>query len=149
MGDYAVIADVQSHLGDRTIGASGIVTTTQVDAWIDQAEREVIGTISAVGGSNDYTADTAHATPIIRHWVATYVSGLARRAYAASAGDGSNEDGNDEIEGWRELLRTIRSDPSFYIQMLANAASSNSNRLLGGSDGTNTDGAKFKMTEVF
>lgn len=149
MGDYCSTTHVEAHMGGRAFNSTAIVTDTQADAWINHAERQLIGTLAAVGGSSDYTADTTHALLIIRDWVAIYVAGLARRSYAAAAGDGQNEDGQDEIEGWNELLQDIRRDPAHYIQMLTAAANSSSNHLSAHCDSDDADTANFLISEVF
>lgn len=150
MGDYADAAThVQPLLGGRTFGASAIVTTAQADAWIDQAERELIGTIAAGGGSTDYTADTTHAVLIIREWVSMFVAGKCRMAYASAAGDSDNDDGRQEVEDWRELLQAIRSNPIPYVQLLAQSASQSVAGIRSHADATIADDASFKMTEKF
>lgn len=149
MGDYATAAShVAPLLGGRSFGTD-LVTEAQADAWIDEAERELIGTIAASGGLTDYTADTTHATLIIRHWVATYVAGRCRRAFSAAVGDADNPDGQEEITGWRDLLAAIRSNTDHFVNMLSNSASQSVAGIRSHAVSTDTDTSSFKMTEVF
>lgn len=124
---YATYSDVQARLGGRfAFGASTKPSTTQVTAWIAEAEAVLNGTLQAAELEAPYTADAA--VLILRNWVTSYVEGLVRGVNAAAGGDGSNDDGQSLIETWENRLRDIATRPVWYGAMLGAGAAPDSAR---------------------
>lgn len=103
---YAAVSDVQARNPYRTIGASSKPTTTQVTAWITEAEAEVNGLLSALGLTSPATGDGA---TILKHKVVAYVAGLVQQAYANAGGD-ENDDGRAEIDAWDQFLDELAAE---------------------------------------
>lgn len=114
---WAVLADVQARLAGRTISATSKPTSTQVEAWIAEAEAMLTGSLGAAG--LPLPAAGATGATIMRAWVCDYAEGRTRMAYASAGGDGSNDDGKDQVEGFRQLTVNIRRYPTDYGAMLA------------------------------
>lgn len=152
MGTYALIGDVQARLAGRpTFGASTKPSQAQVEAWIDEAEAMLTGSLGAADISLP-SAGTAGAK-IVRSWVCDYAEGHARMAYAAAGGDGGNDDGKDLVQHFRDLLVNVRRFPSEYGPMLAGGAAVEGTSKIRGS---NTDTAaddyiapEFERDEVW
>lgn len=118
MPTYAQISDLVARLGNRPFHATSVPNTTQGASLLDSAEAEILGTLEAVGIPSAYVADT-RGFQILQGWIAEYVTGLLRRAYAAAGGDGGNPDGQTQINEWKERLRWILDNPSLAKAMLA------------------------------
>lgn len=129
MGTYVADAsEVQPRAGNRAITSTSKPSTSEVGDWIDEAEAELEGALAAAGIPTSYAAG-ARGFKILRAWIGSYVAGLVRVSWAASAGDGGNEDGRREITEWKDRLRDIAADPSRFSAMLSSAGSSASNTV--------------------
>lgn len=117
MPTYAQTTDVAARIGGRPFSATTVPSTTQAEAMLDSAEAELLGTLEAVGVSSSY-APASRGFAILQGWIAEYVTGLLRRAMAAAAGDGTNPDGQQQIDEWRDRLRWILDNPSIASSML-------------------------------
>ncbi len=118
MGTYATHSEIAARAGNRPLTSTSKPSTTDVDAWIDEAEAEVLGALRAAGISDSYTAGTSGFN-ILRGWVGNFVAGLLRVSWAAAAGSGSNEDGRTLVNDWREMLKQIGRDPAHFSAMLS------------------------------
>ena len=118
MGTYASYADVQARIPGRSISATTKPSSTQVDAWVEEAEAMILGSLGAAG----ITAPASSLTnpgKIVRAWVCDYAEGMTRMAYASAGGDGANQDGKDLRESFRALTVNIRRSPQDYGAMLS------------------------------
>ena len=126
MGTWAAYTDVAARIPYRTIGTSSKPTSTQVEAYITQAEHALEGALLAGGctlpGGSDDGAD------VMAMWVLDYAEGMTRQAYAAAGGDGGNDDGQDLIDRFLGLLDKIRENPSWYDALLNGGDSGDSAR---------------------
>lgn len=122
MGNYATTAtNVAPLVPYRTIGASTSPSTTTVDSWIEEAEAELDGILSAQGLSVPLSG--TNPIRIARGWVAEYVAGRVMRAYATAGGDPANEQGRTEIEAWRLRMKEIAMDASRFGAQLGQGTS--------------------------
>jgi hypothetical protein len=153
MAEYAALTDVQARLAGRTIDASSLPSSTQVEGWLDEAEAELNGTLISAGLPAPY--DSAHAKTILGRWVTDYAEGRTRRAYASAGGDSTAQDGKDLIETWDRRLHDIVTPPgpSRYEAVLSAASASSSASSL---RAANTDpdaddyiDAEFETGEVW
>jgi hypothetical protein len=103
--------DVAARIGARPLDESSSPSTTEVSAWIDEAEAELIGTLESVGLATSFAANS-RGSLVCRAWISAYVAGLVRRAHAASGGDGANADGQREIDDWRARIQRIVTSPA-------------------------------------
>lgn len=127
MGTYvASAAEIQPRAGNRAITSTSKPSTTEVSDWIDEAEAEILGALAASSIPTSYASGT-RGFRILRGWVGGYVAGLVRVSWAASAGDGGNQDGQRELDDWKARLRMIADDPSRVSAMLSEAGSPASN----------------------
>lgn len=116
MPDYATLDDVRSRVGGRLIDATTVPSTADVSSMLDEAEAELMATL--LGAGLDSAQLSNSGSRVVRHWVANYVSGWFRVSYAAAAGDGDNEDGERQLDDWRQRLTDIMKNPAFYAAML-------------------------------
>lgn len=144
MGTYATSADVTRNIPGRSIGETTTPSTTDIDAWISQAEAMLTGALVAGGVSTPIT--NANGILIMEAWAVLYAEGHARMTVAAGLGDGANDDGKDLIEQFNKVLDDIRADPAGIEAMLSGGATSDTTRkvkayVLDNNDGlTVTDG---------
>lgn len=117
MGTYATIADVESRLGGREVLSAQAIKPTSVERHIGEAEQELLGTLAAY--EIPAPAGSSSGGTILRGWVSDYVAGLVRGSMAAAAGDGSNDDGQEYRERWRQLLDKIERRPTTVSAMLS------------------------------
>lgn len=117
---YAALSDVQARLPGRTFSATSKPTIAQVEAWLEEAEAMVLGSIRAAQIAVPGVADDG--AKIIRSWMVDYAEGHTRQAHAAGAGVNASDDGKDMVDAFRELLVNVRRYGSDYGPMLANGA---------------------------
>jgi len=131
MGTYAATTDVDARLAGRPASsASTKPTSTQVGAWIDEAEAMLTGALAA-GDCTTPVTDTG-GIKIMRSWACDYAEGRARMAYAAAAGDGTNKDGESLIEKFDKLIDDIIKCPAKYDAILSSGGASDNTRRLRG-----------------
>lgn len=133
---YASIGDITARNPYRAIGASTKPSQSEVEAWISQAEAMLNGALAGAGMTTPYT-DSA-AVLILRNWVASYVEGLVRMAYAASGGDGANDDGKDLVKAFLDRLDDIAVNAARYDRMLTPSSTADTTT---GVRASNLDGA--------
>lgn len=148
---YAVLSDVQARLSGRTIAALSKPSSTQVETWLAEAAAMLAGSLGAAGlplpevGTNGALIMTA--------WECDYAEGRTRMAYASAGGDGTNDDGKDLVEGFRQLTVNIRRYPSDYGAMLASGnAPEGSSKCRGSNTDTEADdyiAPEFERDEVW
>ena len=133
MPTFAAVTDIPPLVGGRSISASTTPNTTQVTAWIDEAEAELLGTLASVAIPTDYPVNS-RGYRIIRHWVTQYIAGLFRQSHAAAGGDGGNNDGKEIIDAWRKMLQQIVEDsPRFEAMLSAGGSAAKTNPGMPGS----------------
>lgn len=128
MGTYATNADVTRNIPARPIDSTSSPSTTDIDAWITQAEAMLTGALAGGGVSVPIT-DTG-GIQIMRIWTVLFAEGHTRMALAASAADVGNDDGKDMVEAFGEVVSKIQADPGFYEAMLKQGTTSDSARRL-------------------
>jgi hypothetical protein len=106
---YCVYGDIQARNPYRSITASTKPSITDVNAWIVEAEAEINGYLAAMDFESPCTNSTGKS--ILKNKVVTYVSGLLKKAYASAGGDGSNDDGKDDIDMWNLFLDDLDKAP--------------------------------------
>jgi hypothetical protein len=149
---YAVATDVQARIPGRIISTTSKPSTTQVEAWIAEADAMLSGSLAA-GGIPLPEVATNGAT-IMRAWECDYAEGRARMAYASAGGDGANDDGKDMIESFKTLLTNIRRYPSDYGSMLSAGgdAPEGTSKCRGSNADTSADNyiaPEFERSEVW
>ena len=128
MGTYATNSDVSARIPGRPLTASSDPTTTQVDAWIAEAEAMLTGVLSAQGISVPITDGGAI---IMRSWVCDYAEGMTRLAHASASGDASNTDGQTQLDRFYATIEAIMKDASAYAAMLLGKSSSGTSSVRG------------------
>lgn len=128
MGTYCVNTEIQARTGNRPLTSTSKPSTGDVDAWIDEAEAEILGALRAAGIETSYAAGTG-GFRILRGWIGNYVAGLVRVAWAAAGGDGGNADGRELVTAWRTLLINIGSDTAHYSAMLGSTGTADASAL--------------------
>lgn len=88
MPTWAAATDVQARITYETISAGSTPSTTQVEAWIDEAEGRIRGVLRAAGLTTTYS-DT-DSVNILTHHVCDYVEGRVLLSFAS--GTGGTED---------------------------------------------------------
>lgn len=138
MGSYAASSDVTARIPARPIGTTSAPSTTNIDSWITGAEAKINGKLAALGISTPIANATGIA--ILKEWVCDYAEGRARMALAAGAGDGTNDDGKDLVEGFHKWLDTLNDNPAAVLAELTGGSTSSSTRLMRGYVTDNDDG---------
>ena len=110
MPTWAVADDVRARLSYETIDGSSSPNTTQVEAWIDEAEARIRGVLRAAGLATTYS-DT-DSVNILTNVVADYVEGRVRLAWGSGTG------GVEDTEAGERLI--IKFDT--FIQDLRHGA---------------------------
>lgn len=131
---------MEARIPYRTIDANSSPNTTQVDSWIDHAEAMINGALRA-GEITETVVTETHAVNILREIVVDYAEGRVRQAYAAAGGDGTNEDGEVQIERFDTTLRDIWSDSARWSAILNLGVSSSGAIKLRGTENTVIDGS--------
>lgn len=138
MSTYATVADVQARIPYKTIGAGTTPSTATVQEWLDQAEAKINGTLLAAGLDAPYTSTDAKR--ILAISVLNFAEGRLRMAYAATGGDGTNQDGKDMVAMFDATILEIRGDPVGWGAMLGAGTAPDAARLLRGHVLDNADG---------
>lgn len=110
MPTWAAATDVQARLTYETIDGSSSPTTTQVEAWIDEAEARIRGVLRAAGLATTYS-DT-DSVNILTNVVADYVEGRVRLAWGSGTG------GTEDTEAGERLIAKFDA----FIQELRTGA---------------------------
>lgn len=138
MSSYATVADVQARVPYRTIGASTQPSTSQVQAWLDEAEAVLNGALKASELPAPYT--DADAKKILGMAVADYAEGRLRLAYASAGGAEENQDGQKRVDAFRAAVESIVDEPSRWGAMLGGGTAPASARRIRGHVLDNQDG---------
>lgn len=118
MPTWAAATDVQARLTYKTIDGSSSPTTTQVEAWIDEAEARIRVILRAAGLDTVYT-DT-DTTSALTHHVTDYVEGRVLLAWASgTGGEIDREAGEALIAKFDAFLEDMRANPIQYGSELA------------------------------
>lgn len=132
MGDYvADYSEIEPIIG-RAISATARPTQAQVNTWISRTESMLLGTLRTMGIATSYSSGT-DGFKIIQGWVQDAVGGMVRRSHAAVGGDGSNEDGQKEIDAFKALIMDIRAQPDVYGGMLDSGGTPTADSVMCGS----------------
>lgn len=118
MGTYVEDYEEIEPIIGRKISDTKRPTQNQVNGWITRVEAMVLGTLRTMGIGTSYDSGSTGFS-IIQGWVQDAVGGMVRRSHAAVGGDGTNEDGEREIQAFKDLLKDIREQPDVYGGMLA------------------------------
>lgn len=143
MATYATIGDLKPRIGGRELTSTSNPSTDDVEKWIDAAESMVVATLLA-GNITAPTDVAGDGYKIIGEWVMLYAVGNYRSTMAAAGGDGDNEDGERELEDFKELLKDIRGDAPYYAALLTGGSSAAAQSRIRGS--TNIE-AQFTRDE--
>ena len=127
---YVTTANVQARLPGRTLSASSKPTLTQVGEWVEEGAALLDGALLAASLDAPYTA--ARALLILRSWSLLYSEGHTRMAFASAGGDGTNDDGKDMVEQFRDLLVWIRENGPTVGGMLASGDAPEASRRVRG-----------------
>ena len=144
---YVSTAQIAAHLPYRTIDGSSSPSTTDVDAWIEEAEAVLDGALDAA--QIPTPVSTAKGIKICRSWVTDAVVGTLRLSFAAAGGDPSNNAGQDQVEKFNERLTDILNNPQRYAMILGGGAGTAASRQLRSHVTDNLDGktaADFEPT---
>jgi hypothetical protein len=152
MGTYAVIGDVQARLAGRpTFSAATKPTREQVEAWIDEAEAYLTGTIVAAG--SPMPDATTGGGKIVRSLTCDYAEAHARMAHASAGGDGGNDDGKDLLDKFYGKLAEISREATRWASMLASGAEvEGATKIRGSNSNTAADdyiAPEFERGEVW
>lgn len=130
MATYATYADVQARMSYWTISASSDPSTTEIEAWLVEAESLVFGALQAGGNPGSYSSTAAVAS--LCSWICDYAEGRARQSHANARGDGLNvDDGKDLLAKFDRLIDDILARPSLYgSRLAAGDAPATSRRLM-------------------
>lgn len=138
MSTYGLLSDVRGRLPHRTIDASSQPAQADVQAWLDEAEDMINGTLQAGGLPAPYTAQ--QATRILGIVATDYAEGRYRNAYAAAAGEGTDPRGEELLRLFRETVADMRRNPGEWGAVLAGGAGPDSARQVRGHVLDNRDG---------
>lgn len=97
--------------------ADGTPSLAQVSTWLDEAEARLDATLARAG-----IAMAASRYAVVRPFIADDAAGLVRMAFAATGGDGQNDDGKDLRERFDAFLASILDDPEGWGRALSGAA---------------------------
>lgn len=128
MASWGAIAGVTARLTYGTVSATSHPTTTEVTAWIDEAEAMARLTLNGVGIPTSSLSDDAKA--VLKSKVEKYAEGQTRRAWASADGTGANDDGNPLIAEFYAFLADIKLNPSGWGQELGGGAGNTDTTLL-------------------
>lgn len=115
MGTYASASDVVTRLPNRRISASSSPSTTEIGAWIDEAEARLHGALRA--GGLPTTGFGAEAILALKGIVVDYAEGRTRQAFAQTAGDDS-QDGRQLLADFKEALDSISHEGEKWAEIL-------------------------------
>lgn len=139
MGDYASSSDVVARIPYPTLDTNSTPSTTQISSWIDKAEARLNNALRAAQVAPVPVTDSDGVSEL-NDLVTSYAEGRTRAALAAAGGDGDNEDGQDLIDDFEELLKDIQKHPSWYEAKFNQGSASSSTRRLRGAALDNSDG---------
>lgn len=135
---YATIESVRKRAPYRAIDSTSRPSADDVQGWLDESQAELDATLQAAELPAPYTASAAMS--ILGRWITDYAEGRLRMAYAASGGDGSNDDGKDLVTRFEERLDDIGKRPGRYAAMLGAGAAPDTARRVRGHVLDNADG---------
>ena len=107
---YASITDVQARLQgtSRAITASTTPSTTHATQWLVEAEARINGALAGAGVSPVPVVNT-NGIEILKTQACNFAEGRCRRVFAAAGGDGSNQDGLEELKAFEEFVAWIQN----------------------------------------
>lgn len=143
---YATAEDVKHRLPYRDIEESTDPSDATVEEWIEEGESLLTGALQA--GQIVVPVTGATGISIMASWAATYAEARYRLALAATGGDGSNDDGEYQLERFEKLLENIEMKPSYYDSVLWGSSNSDNTRKMRGyvldnSDSKSISGGDF------
>ncbi len=162
MSTYAQTSDVAARLqwlpdvssGDFTVTSKP--TKAQVQVWLDESEAELNGQLLAAQLPAPFAATDAKL--ILGRLITDYAEGRVRRVFAASGGDGTNDDGIDLLKSFQDKIDSIQRRPLWWGLRLGAGSTDDGARRLRGHVLDNADGLsisagdfkpEFKRNEVF
>ncbi len=128
MGTYASTSDLAPRIGDRPLTASTTPSTTHVDSWILEGEALLEGALLAGGTPVPVTAD--RGVTLMKTWTLDYTEARFRMSNAAAGGDGTNEDGENQLTRFEALVDDIHENPARYGAMVVGADAPEGTRQL-------------------
>jgi hypothetical protein len=134
---YANVGDVRGRIPYRTIDATSQPSEVQVEKWIDEAGARAEGTLLAAGIS---IPTAAGPRLILKNYIVDYAEGRTRMAYAASGGDGGNDDGKDLVESFKEWILDIAEDSQRWAAIFGSGSVDSDALLLRSHVTNNPDG---------
>lgn len=143
-----VAKDVQDRLPYRKITDDSTPSTGTVLKWIEEGEAMIDNSLR----SNAIVVPVTDARGVVhlRSLSIDYAEAHTRMAYAASGGDGDNDDGLELLETFQNTLIDMENDPVSWAAKLTggSGAEGATNRRLRGTptddvDGRATDSAAF------
>ena len=146
--DYgASTGDIRGRVPYRTIDANTTPSAANVKEWLDEAEAMINGALQAAEiAPVPITSDIG--VKILKKLTVDYAEGRTRKAFAASGGDGSNEDGQVLCDAFEEAIESIIKNPAIWDAKLNGSATASTRRMLGTPtddvDGRATDSDGFK-----
>lgn len=138
MSSYGQLSDVRGRLPHRTIDASTLPSQASVQAWLDEAEDLINGTLQAGGLPAPYTAQ--QATRILGMVATDYAEGRYRNAYASAAGEGTDPKGEELLRQFQTTLADMRRNQAEWGAVLAGGVGPDSARMVRGHVLDNRDG---------
>jgi hypothetical protein len=143
---YATIDEVRARLPYRTIDDDSVPTEEQVEAWLDEAEAQLLSRLTAIQLPTP-AAPPAASGLIVRSWVSDYVRGLVLQAWSSST-DSDTTTGDKEVDIWRAMLDEIFSAPQKFGAILGAASPPDATRrirshILDNADNRSVDAGDF------
>ena len=123
---YATTADVNARLAGRTINATSAPSSSQVSAWIDEAESRLHRELVAAGLSTPVIG----AEPI--NVVKDPVTSRAAVRWLESTTAGTDMEAKELLDRltkeWEDFLTLIRTDPTRVAALIGQASTSSGGR---------------------
>lgn len=120
MGSYAVdYNDIQPRLGGRLLTATSTVTTTQVNAWILEAEAELNQGLIALGLTAPVVS--ANAILILKNKVVARVVNLVVTAWTIGTTLEGSPVAEREGKEWDDFLTLMQEQPGKVATLMGQA----------------------------
>lgn len=131
MANYAAIGDVEARLAgfpEIPFSASTTPTNTQVNTWLDDGEATLNGCLQGAGLPAPYTAQAAK--DILGEILIDLVEGRVRNVVSSARGT-PDKDGQDLIEGFKQVCKDFLTDKVFWAGVLGAGPQSTERRARG------------------
>jgi hypothetical protein len=149
VSDYgATYSDLQPRVLFFTIGASTSPSTTQVNAWIDEAEAKINNTLKAGGMTTPIS--NAEGVEQLKALSVDYAEARLRMTLSPPGTEG-HEQGRALLADFNAILTDMRSQPADWSAMLSGGTAAEGSRrirshILDDVDGRASDDDDFEAT---